>query len=595
MLAQQNLDGLPEDVLDAIKEMDVEEQAHINEEPEEKQLPPEVVDWEKSKVYNYMDQDIKRRVQRYWQNALSGVFLWVGRRYGAEVSRQDLKDMIMDEPIASNCIECYEILLTDQLSDKESQGLEVPSFMHPLCWHSAENLTVYFVHLYLCEPLFQNLVRSNYIFFPISHESGFHHTLLIFDKSLKNWFHCDSKKPKKPLTGSCFQNVKKMKEHIIDLAVILEMQIEMVEFWMTAVKDQADDMLEQGCRMKFDEKNSSEEELKLIEVPLTENEIESIKWIRDNYNGKMKVEDIKTCPQQDSLYCGLFVMYNMEKISKRETVQSKLTKDDILKFRANVVKSFVESVPRYGLSIPKTKEGAYSSEFMTKYFDKKKRINKAGAEQALKKALAETPETGEEKKKRNRNVAVLVLLNLFIKLLFPNSGGTISWDYVRVCEEVEILVLPQDGCSVANRWKGNRKSRNQKVAIKDPDRKKRDFNAMGKLKKIFNKVKEDAEEDEIESNTDTETQEKHNDGQEENVEKRTSGNMEKETTWNDIQKKELETNLQKKEEELRDVEIEKKGLEEKIRKLEKELETREKKAGHINNEKMEIDIRKNDE
>ncbi|KAM5573129.1 hypothetical protein ABKV19_012915, partial [Rosa sericea] len=72
MLALQNLDGLPEDVLKAIREMDAEEKAQINEEPEEKQLPPEVVDWEKSKVYNYMDQDTKRRVQRYWQNAPSG-------------------------------------------------------------------------------------------------------------------------------------------------------------------------------------------------------------------------------------------------------------------------------------------------------------------------------------------------------------------------------------------------------------------------------------------------------------------------------------------------------------------------------------------
>ncbi|PRQ21383.1 hypothetical protein RchiOBHm_Chr7g0243901 [Rosa chinensis] len=104
-------------------------------------------------------------------------------------------------------------------------------------------------------------------------------------------------------------------------------------------------MLEQGCRMKFDEKNSSEEQLKLMEVPLTETEIESIKWIRDSYNGKMNVQDIKSCPQQgeDSLDCRRFVMYNMEKISKNDRVPSKLTKDDILKFRAHVVKSFAES------------------------------------------------------------------------------------------------------------------------------------------------------------------------------------------------------------------------------------------------------------
>ncbi|KAM5573603.1 hypothetical protein ABKV19_013241 [Rosa sericea] len=284
MVAQQKLDDLPEDVLQAIKEMEAEEKARINEEPKEKQLPPKVVDWEESKVYNFMDQDTKRRVQKYWQNAPLGVYFWDGRRYGAQVSRQDLKDMIMDEPIASNCIECYEILLTDQLLEKESQGLDAPSFMNPLCWHSAENLTVYSVHLYLCEPLFQNLARSNCIFFPISHESGFHHTLLIFDKELKKWFHTDSKRPRKPSTGKCFQNVQKM--------------IEMVELWMAAVKEQANDMLEQGCRMKFDEKNSSEEELKMMEVPLTETEKESIRWIKDNYKQKMAVTEMKDNPQQ---------------------------------------------------------------------------------------------------------------------------------------------------------------------------------------------------------------------------------------------------------------------------------------------------------
>ncbi|XP_024164100.1 Golgi integral membrane protein 4-like [Rosa chinensis] len=170
MVAKQKLDDLLEDVLEAIRKMDAAENAQINKEPEEKQLPAEVVHWEERKVYNFMDQDTKRRVQKYWQNEPSGVYFWDGRRYGAQVSRQDLKDIIMDEPIASNCIECYGILLTDQLLEKESQGLDVPTFMNPLCWD------------------------------------------------------------------------------------------EMVELWMTAVKEQADDMVEQGCRMKFDEKNSSEEQ-----------------------------------------------------------------------------------------------------------------------------------------------------------------------------------------------------------------------------------------------------------------------------------------------------------------------------------------------
>ncbi|XP_024195811.1 stress response protein NST1-like [Rosa chinensis] len=166
---------------------------------------------------------------------------------------------------------------------------------------------------------------------------------------------------------------------------------------------------------------------------------------------------------------------------------------------ATLIDAFHGGVPGSGLSVPKTKEGAYRFEFVTKYFDKKQRINMAAAEEALKKALAETPETGEEKTKWDRNVAV------------PTG---------QVTEQVIDYVTAH---------------------------------------KIFDKVKEDAEEEDSESNTDTESKEKKNDGQEENVENRTSGNMVKETAWNDKQKKELETNLQKKEEKLRDVEIEKRA------------------------------------
>ncbi|XP_040367438.1 signal recognition particle receptor FtsY-like [Rosa chinensis] len=80
--------------------------------------------------------------------------------------------------------------------------------------------------------------------------------------------------------------------------------------------------------------------------------------------------------------------------------------------------SMILGVPGSGLSIPKTKEGAYKSEFVTKYFDKKQRINKAAAEEALKKALAETPETGEEKTKRDRNVAVTCQVTVDVTVKF---------------------------------------------------------------------------------------------------------------------------------------------------------------------------------
>ncbi|XP_062014272.1 uncharacterized protein LOC133730761 [Rosa rugosa] len=111
-----------------------------------------------------------------------------------------------------------------------------------------------------------------------------------------------------------------------------------------------------------------------------------------------------------------------------------------------------------------------------------------------------------------------------------------------------VLVLPQDRSSAANLWKRNRKTRNKKVAVKDPDRKKRGFQHHGK-------VEEDAEEEDSESNTDTESKEKENDGQEDIVENRTSGNikdekMETEIGKNNEEKKELQRKLEGKEEEL---------------------------------------------
>ncbi|XP_040369260.1 DNA ligase 1-like [Rosa chinensis] len=65
------------------------------------------------------------------------------------------------------------------------------------------------------------------------------------------------------------------------------------------------------------------------------------------------------------------------------------------------------------------------------------RINKKAVEKALQVAINDKPTTEEGIEKKDKNVARLILLDLSIKFLFPNAGGTISWDYVRACENLD--------------------------------------------------------------------------------------------------------------------------------------------------------------
>lgn len=69
---------------------------------------------------------------------------------------------------------------------------------------------------------------------------------------------------------------------------------------MNAVKEQADDMLEQGCRMQVDWKGSSSAELKMKEVTLSEEEIETIKWVKNLSSEEIPMKESSTCPQQSA-------------------------------------------------------------------------------------------------------------------------------------------------------------------------------------------------------------------------------------------------------------------------------------------------------
>ncbi|XP_062005846.1 uncharacterized protein LOC133723026 [Rosa rugosa] len=217
---------------------------------------------------------------------LCSVLFWEGKEAGSEITRADVKMFISNQSIANNWIDCYGEMLKDELQNESSQSLGRSAFMHTMCWYSTIHLTVRNLHQYLCEPLFQNMGKCSMLFFPITHNEEFHHTLLVFDKDIPQWLHFDSMKPRRAGTGECFKSIKKL--------------VEMVELWMRAVKDQADDMLQQGCRMKFDKSQSTHTKLKMVESILSDDEIRTIRWIKENYDGgRIPLNHARIYPQQD--------------------------------------------------------------------------------------------------------------------------------------------------------------------------------------------------------------------------------------------------------------------------------------------------------
>ncbi|KAL6199812.1 hypothetical protein ACLB2K_029594 [Fragaria x ananassa] len=90
----------------------------------------------------------------------------------------------------------------------------------------------------------------------------------------------------------------------------------MVELWMAAVKEQGDDMLKKGSRRKMDMNMSNSEKLVMRKAKLMERE--------------------------KRLDYGIFVMYYVDKLSKEETFDRTLKKEDVFKFRAHVVEWFLD-------------------------------------------------------------------------------------------------------------------------------------------------------------------------------------------------------------------------------------------------------------
>lgn len=236
-----------------------------DEDGEDKQM--DTLDWTCHVVFNMMDTAAQKKLHEYWNKAELGTFFWEGEIEGTVVSKLDVKELICDRAIANNIIDSYAQLLADDLLHEDSQQLGRSAFFSSESWIAIKALNVKNIHVYLCEPLFAKLGKSNKLFFPIIHSEEFHHSLLILDKDVPQWIHYNSKRGRKSGTGKCFKNAKVM--------------VKMVEIWMNAVKEQADDMLEQGCRMQVDRRRSSSSELKMKAVTLSEEEIITIKWVKD--------------------------------------------------------------------------------------------------------------------------------------------------------------------------------------------------------------------------------------------------------------------------------------------------------------------------
>lgn len=74
----------------------------------------------------------------------------------------------------------------------------------------------------------------------------------------------------------------------------------MVDIWMNALREQAEDMLEQGCRIQVDRRRCSGTKLKMKEVTLSEDEIKTIKWVKNSSLEEIWMKESSNCPQQNA-------------------------------------------------------------------------------------------------------------------------------------------------------------------------------------------------------------------------------------------------------------------------------------------------------
>jgi hypothetical protein len=81
--------------------------------------------------------------------------------------------------------------------------------------------------------------------------------------------------------------------------------------------------------------------------------------------------------------------------------------------------------------LPRPGQGAYHLVFVDEYFSALDITKKTCIEKALEKATTKVCKGNEVVEKNNKDAVRLILLKLFITLLFPNVGSTISWNLVK--------------------------------------------------------------------------------------------------------------------------------------------------------------------
>lgn len=94
-------------------------------------------------------------------------------------------------------------------------------------------------------------------------------------------------------------------------------------------------------------------------------------------------------------------------------------------------------LPKGGALLPMPKKGAYHSAFIDYYFPGLHRIKKSDVEKALNRAVAKDCQGKEAVEEKDKDVVRLILLILFITILFPNAGSSLSWDLVKHCDDLE--------------------------------------------------------------------------------------------------------------------------------------------------------------
>ncbi|CAB4286606.1 unnamed protein product [Prunus armeniaca] len=288
----------------------------------------------------WSSDELKGTVQKIKTNFIVSSFalimgevpLWQGSC--SAIYKDDLMDLLTKAAITCNVIDSFgETLQTEIINYASLKHKSLVMTTH--CWNVSYNqeLTCEFlqkgddnnIRLLLHDPLLEALAGADYVFFPMRHENQFHFTLLVLHKADEQWFHYD---PRRLVSNSsndpCFLNAQKLRDAVTSFLQFNSCIAPVV--------------LSNGHRIRQPEKVGE----KAIKSSLTNGEKQTFQWLKAT-DVNYPLWRSTNCPQQmdDSVDCGVTVMYYISTISKCQNMAPCFTENTMKEYRAKVINKFL--------------------------------------------------------------------------------------------------------------------------------------------------------------------------------------------------------------------------------------------------------------